>query len=151
MPVESPDNLRLVPFLEPEDPEYPESAGFVAGFKDEAGNRWGIVVPLQRETFDRLVLLSNSFLPRVASDGMVQAWPEDAEDELFGEMLNAGVLPQVELDALIAETLELDANEPDHGEDGVLADYAVLRNRLRRALDLVEAEITKRSTRSPER
>ena len=51
---------------------------------------------------------------------MVQAWPEELSDELWGEMVSAQRLPKVPLDALISELLDLAVNEPDRGEDGVL-------------------------------
>lgn len=150
MATEPPETLCLTPFLEPQDPDYPESPLFVAGFKNAEGERWGALVPLRREIFDRLVLLSNTFEPRIDIDGMVQVWPDDVGDELFEEMLAAGLLPKAALDDLVAETLELHANEADRGEEGVLAEYAMLRDRLRHALDLVETEIAKRSARNPE-
>jgi hypothetical protein len=150
MAADPPGTLRLPPFPEPQDPDYPESPLFVAGFKDEEGERWGAVVPLKRELLDRLVLLSNTFQPRIEFDGMVQVWPDDVGDDLFEEMLASGMLPKAALDDLVAETLELHANEADRGEEGVLAEYAVLRDRLKHALDLVETEIAKRTARSPE-
>ena len=80
---------------------------------------------------------------------MVQPWPKDNDDEMFGEMMKLGLLEKTGLDDLIAETLEADQNEPDHGADGVLPEYVVLRDRLQRALSLVEREIAKRAARSP--
>ncbi len=60
---------------------------------------------------------------------MVQAWPEELSDELWGEMVSAQRLPKVPLDALISELLDLAVNEPDRGEDGVLPALGVLRDR----------------------
>ena len=35
--IEPPETLCLTPFLEPQDPDYPESPLFVAGFKNAEG------------------------------------------------------------------------------------------------------------------
>jgi hypothetical protein len=148
MTDDQPGTMRLVPFLEPENPDYPHQDRFVAGFKDADGERWG-VVPLERRVLKRAVLLSTTFKPHVASDGTVQPWPDDSDDDVFGEMLKLGLLEKIGLDDLIAENLKLDCNEPDHGEDGVLPEYAVLRDRLKRAMFLVEAEIARRELRNP--
>jgi hypothetical protein len=125
------DTLRLVPTLEPQDSEYPEIPFLFDGFKDEEGGRWGTPVPLKREIVGRLVLLSDSFVPRVDADGTVQAWPGEADDDLFGEMPAARLVPKAALETLVAEMPEPDANEPDRSEDGVLAGYAALRDRRR--------------------
>lgn len=140
--------LDFVPFFEPEasDNLYPDR--FVAGFKGSDGTRWG-VVPLECSIVERAVLLSITFKPHLDSNGMVQPWPKDNDDEMFGEMMKLGLLEKAGLDDLIAETLEADQNEPDQGADGVLPEYVVLRDRLQRALSLVEREIAKRAARSP--
>jgi hypothetical protein len=52
------------------------------------------------------------------------------------------------LDELVAEMIELDRNEPSYGEDGVLEEYGMLRDRLKRALRLIETEIGRRTTES---
>jgi len=42
---------------------------FVTGFRDGDGGQWGALVPIKREGFDRLVLLSNMFTPHIDTDG----------------------------------------------------------------------------------
>lgn len=142
------DAQDFVTFFEPETPDHLNQDRFVAGFKDSDGARWG-VVPLECSIVERAVLLNMTFKPHLDSNGMVQPWPKDSDDDVFGEMMKLGLLEKTGLDDLIAETLESDLNEPDHGEDGVLPEYVVLRDRLQRALSLVEREIAKRAARSP--
>jgi len=55
---------RLTAFFEPEYPELPENELYVAGFKDQDGDRWG-VVPLPRSMVDREVFLTNWFQPLI--------------------------------------------------------------------------------------
>lgn len=140
--------MRLVPFFEPEYPELPENERYIAGFKDEYGERWS-VVPLPRNIVDREVLLENFLQPQINNDGTVRVWPADVPKELFAEMQEKGNTPVIPLDTLIAERLDTNIDEPDYGEDGVLPAYFMLRERLKAALDLVESEISRRSTRNP--
>ena len=148
--------LDFVPFFEPEasDNLYPDR--FVAGFKGSDGTRWG-VVPLECSIVERAVLLSITFKPHLDSNGMVQPWPKDNDDEMFGEMMKLGLLEKAGLDDLIAETLEADQNEPDHGADGVLPEYVVLRYRLQAGPVAVDARrpwsprIFRRITRKADR
>lgn len=149
MAEDPPESVRLVPFIEPEDPDFPDSGRFVVGFRDEDGNRWTNIVPLERIAVERAALLSNSFYAHMSSDGTVQPRPEDVEDGLFSEMQEQGLLQRTEIDTLVAHTLELDVNEPNDGDGGVLPDYLVLRHRLNHALGLVDAEIARRKARSP--
>lgn len=139
---------RFVPFFAPEYPELPENERYIAGFKDEYGERWG-VVPLPRNIVDREVLLENFLQPQINIDDTVRVWPADVPDDLFAEMQEKGNTPVVPLDTLIAERLDTSIDEPDYGEDGVLPAYFMLRERLKAALDLVESEILRRSTRNP--
>ncbi|MDR3526616.1 MAG: hypothetical protein P4L57_05005 [Rhizomicrobium sp.] len=144
------ETLVLTPFLEPEDPTFPDNDRFVAGFKDEDGNRCGTLVPLSRDTLEALILTSTAFEPVMDADGTVQACPDAlvVSDEMYGEMLQGDLLPKVAVDELVANTLELNRNEPDDGEDGVLPVFANMRNRLVHALELVDAEISRRSRKS---
>ncbi len=141
--------LTLTPFLEPEYPDLPDNDLFIAGFKDKDGNRCGTLVPLPREVLENLILTSTSFDPGIDSDGMVRAWPDGlaVDDDTFGEMRARGLLPKIPIDELVAETIELDRNEPDEGDDGVLSEYRKMRDRLKRGLELVEAEIARRTAR----
>jgi hypothetical protein len=50
----------------------------------------------------------------------------------------------VAVDELVAEIIELSKNEPNEGEDGVLRDFGIMRERLARALNLAETEIARR-------
>jgi hypothetical protein len=63
-------------------------------------------------------------------------------------MQEQGLLQRTEIDTLVAHALELDVNEPNYGDGGVLPDYVVLRHRLNHALSLVDAEIARRKARS---
>lgn len=145
---EAPEVARFVPFFEPEYPELPENEQYIAGFKDEYGERWG-VVPLPRSIVDREVLLENFLQPQINNDGTARVWPADVPEEFFAEMQEKGNAPIIPLDTLIAERLDSNIDEPDYGEDGVLPAYFMLRERLKAALDLVESEILRRSTRNP--
>lgn len=141
--------LVLTPFLEHEDPNFPDNDRFVAGFKDEYGNRHGTLVPLPREALETLILTSTAFEPVVDADGSIHAWPDAlvVGDEIYEQMLRGDLLPKIPMDELVAETLELNRDEPDDGEDGVLPEFATMRDRLAHALELVDAEISKRSAR----
>jgi len=137
--------LTLTPFFEPENADFPGGELFVAGYKDENGDRCGIIVPVEREIIENLVLTSTPFEPHLDSDGSVQAWPGGwVSDEMFGEMLKGELLPKMPIDELVAQTLSLDRNEPSTGEDGVLESYVVMRERLNRAVALVDEEIARR-------
>jgi hypothetical protein len=145
-----PEAPKLTPFLEPENPDDHVSARYIAGFKNHLGEHWGTVIPLDREHVDRLVLTATRFQPRIEVDGTAQAWPdaEVVDDGVFEAMLKGGLLPMVPLDELVAEAIDLNRNEPSQGEDGVLPDFASMRKRLAHALQLVDAEIARRSGRT---
>jgi len=113
---------RLTAFFEPEYPELPENELYVAGFKDQDGDRWG-VVPLPRSMVDREVFLTNWFQPQIQADGMVRIWPMDVSEEVFKEMQETRNSLVIPLDTLIAERLDMNMDMPDYDEDGVLAAY----------------------------
>ena len=140
--------LTLVPYLEAADPDFPEHGDYVAGFKNHQGERLGAAVPVARETIERLVLLTTRFRSWIESDGTVKPYPEETSDEVFGEMLRNECLEGAAIDELVAEMVDLGCNEPSPGEDGVLEDYGMLRDRLKRALHLIETEIGRRVTGS---
>ncbi len=143
------DALTLTPFLEPEDPDLPDGERFVAGFKDADGNRWGSVVPIEKQLIDHFVLTETPFDPQIDMDGMVCAQPDllAVTDQTLDEMHERGLPRREPIEKLVADMIEVNQNEPNEGEDGVLPDFMTLRRRLRRALDLVETEIARRSAR----
>jgi hypothetical protein len=145
---DAPEAMRFIPFFEPEFPDAPHNEVYRAGFKDEDDERWG-VVPLPRSIVDRVVLLENFLQPQINIDGTARVWPADVPDELFAEMQDKGNTPIIPLDTLIAERLDTNMDEPDYGKDGVVPAYKLLRERLKAALDLVESEILRRTTRHP--
>jgi len=144
---DAPETMRLTAFFEPEYPELPINELYIAGFKDQYGERWG-VVPLPRSMVDREVFLANFFQPQINGDGTVGVWPVDASDELSSEMNEGGNSVIIPLDTLIAEQLDMNMDAPDFGEDGVLPAYGLLQHRLKAALELVEDEISRRSARN---
>jgi hypothetical protein len=75
------------------------------------------------------VLLSNSVLPRKDCDGTVQAWPDASGGDVSGERLDNVLLPKLAIEARVAGTVALQANAPARGGDGVLAGYAMRRDR----------------------
>jgi len=138
------DVLRLTPYIEPED-NATDADRFIAGFRDEHGDTWGMKVPVGRSVLERLILGSTELSPYMDSQGRIQACPDGfVDDEAFELMLRRNLVPKVEIDELVANSLSLDKNEPNYGKDGVLAGYEEMRDRLVHALNLVEAEIARR-------
>jgi len=66
-------------------------------------------------------------------------------DERYARSIKANREHAKPVDDLVSDFLDLNRNEPDHGEDGVLDDYQKLRARLNRALDLVNEELKRRN------
>jgi hypothetical protein len=141
---DAPNVLRLVPFFEPEYPELPENERFVAGFRDQDGNRWGAIVPLHRDIVECEVLKSSILEVSIELDGTVRAWPAGKSPEFYTELVESNALVEIPLDQLILERVDMNIDEPNGGEDGALAAYSVLRERLKEALNAVETEILRR-------
>lgn len=141
---DAPNVLRLVPFFEPEYPELPENERFVAGFRDQDGNRWGAIVPLHRDIVEREVLKSSILEVSIEVDGTVRAWPAGKSPEFYTELVESNFLVEIPLDQLILERVDLNIDEPNDGKGGVLPAYVTLRERLKEALNIVETEILRR-------
>ncbi len=84
----------------------------------------------------------------IVSDGTLQPWPDDWDDDGFAAKLEAGILQEASIDALVAEMIEDSRNEPDIGADGVLSDFHGFLDRLKRATRFLEDEIKRRVARA---
>lgn len=139
----------LEPFIDVGD-DIADGDEFVSGFRDRAGERCGVAVPLPRASLERLILLTETFEPWMDFDGSVQCRPMEADEELYGAMLTAeNVLPRVAVDDLVTDMIDGHRNEPSEGEDGVLEPFRKLRSRLQNALDFIDAEIDRRVSLDP--
>lgn len=138
----------LRPFIEFADPDLPEESDLIAGFKDKAGEIFWHPVPIARKRLHEL-FAGTPYRVSMDTDGTLQPWPDDFWDEDgFMAKLDAGILAKAQIDELVTQMLDLSKNEPDIGEDGVLVDFRVLLERLKRAAALIEDEIERRAARS---
>lgn len=140
-------DLPLRPFIEFVDPDLPEESDLIAGFKDAEGKIFWHAVPIARKSLQRL-FAGTPYRVSMDSDGTLQPWPDDWDDDGFTAKLEAGVLQKAKLDELVEAMIDESINEPDIGVDGVLPDFHELRNRLKRASSLIEREIERRAARS---
>lgn len=149
MPGEIDNRVTLTPFIELLDPEDWDNPGIIAGYRTEDGDAWGITVPLDFDMVIAAIRIVDTprFEPILDRNGRVECHPvsESMSDDRYIQLLRANQPFAKPVDDLVADYLKCDRNEPDHGEYGVLDDYRKLSERLARALELVDAEIKRRS------
>ncbi|QHP66104.1 hypothetical protein EI171_00775 (plasmid) [Bradyrhizobium sp. LCT2] len=131
-----PPGIVLTPFFRPGDEDAEDQEMYVAGFVDEDGVAWG-TIQLEAEMVEQAVMGHRTFEVWCDSDGCMQPQPAIEEPFEFGE----GQLKKTPLDELVANTIELDKNEPN---DEILDMFETLHERLLRATSAVADEIARR-------
>ncbi len=141
MPATQGTSVELKPYIRSDS----MTEEFVVGLrgKDAVGPRVSIRVPYPLVA--RAVMKDQPLSVHLDSDGELRAEMLHMDDEVFEEIYKSDRLERTTIDQLVRHTLEMDRNEPNEGEDGVLPMYAQLRESLMRALTLVDEEVARRS------
>lgn len=129
--------ITIRPFIEPAD-----GGGYIAGFMDEHDQIFGAVVPIAPEMVEVAVLSDLTLEPHIDhDDGTVGIASTTLDDETYMALLKKRtVLGKRPIDEMVIDGLRMADNDPE-----ALNDLQVFRERLRRALDAVEAKIAERT------
>lgn len=141
MPDTQGTSVKLKPFIKSDS----ISEEFVVGLRGKSAVGPRVSIRLPYPLVARAVMKDQPLSVNLDSDGTLRAEMLHLDDEIFEEIFKSDLLERTTIDQLVKHTLELDRNEPNEGEDGVLAMYARLRESLLRAIVLVDEEVARRS------
>jgi hypothetical protein len=110
-------------------------------YRTEDDEEWVVRIVLKAPIVDRAVLLNSTFGLQMRTDGTVITRPFSMEMEAWAEATKKGSFQDETIDELVMKTIELDRNETDAE---TVPDLRLLRDRLRKALAAVDAEISRR-------
>ena len=140
--------ITLITFIEPDPDDADVPDRYLAGFRDVAGEPWGLIVPLDGDDVRRVVAREERRwnVAMFQIEGIVHPQPADWDvgDEEYGAMLEAGLLEHVAIDELVEDAIEIERNESD---EQTLPDLKKLRERLERCTAMVDKEIARREGR----
>jgi hypothetical protein len=130
--------LHVSPFI-----ERSLDGNFIVGLRTEDGCDPTVSLVVDATMLAGAVLRETPLTIFMDSEGRMR--PEPQEDDDIVEAMQADkLIEDTTIDALADQTLRLDRNEPNEGEDGVLPAYQILRASLVRALARVDEEISGR-------
>ena len=132
--------IKLETFFEKVGPDdrSSEPNQYLAGFRDEDGERWGVMVPLNADDVDPIVLGGIVFSLVIDTTGLIVIEAEGRSDRVNDLIASSSGRACLPLDTIVQESLRLDLLAM---EDDAQADLSELRTRLVKAIELVDEAI----------
>ena len=130
--------VTLRAFFRPLEDELTEKLGpaaYAAGFEDQDGEQWGVMVPLGQEDVELTVLANAQFSVSMQLDGSLLIDADGLSDAANDQISKKGSLAQAAIDELVREALQPKLLTM---EDDPQARIRELRHRLKETLALVE-------------
>ena len=111
---------------------------YVAGFRDEDGESWGVVVPLDADDVEPIVMRGIAFSLVIDTTGLIGIEAEGKSDRIAELIASSGKRARSPLDTIVEAALRPDLLAM---EDEASADLGELRERLVHAIELVDQAI----------
>jgi len=108
---------------------------YLAGFEDQDGEPWGLIVPLEPDDVEAVVLDGIAFSVSMQLDGTLLIEAEGRGDAANEAILASGSLARAPLDEVVRTALDPDLMAM---EDKTVGELRTLRSRLTAALQLVD-------------